>query len=384
MADLEDTSARKLRRLWKLHSWRLVVLAFLSFWNHRQIWRIVGIILTLWVVGGTLLYLTEEDNPAFATLGESLWNVWVIIFSGVNNSPNGLAGRLMTSLLIVAGVALTGLFTASIAALLIEQSLRSRQVTTLEMSNHLVVCNWTSGCLELIREVHSSIVRDKRPVVIIHDTPDEVELPDKQDEPAFNDVYIVKGDPANEIILRRAKVAQAHSVVVLADDRQGPHADGKTIVCCIAIKNICTSKELPNVVVECRDPKYRSHLRKAGADEVISAAEFGLRLLARASLFHGMTRVYQELLTVGRDANEMYLIPVVPWMVGTEFVALAELFLRDRDSPGACMLIGLYRGERMMLNPIRGEAGPLREGDDLILLSPLLPDLARMRPAEGP
>ena len=167
------------------------------------------------------------------------------------------------------------------------------------------------------------IVADKRPVVIIHDNPDEVELPDKQDDPAFNDVYIVKGDPANEVILKRAKVPLAHSVVILADDRQGPHADGKTIVCCIAVKNVCRGEQQPNVVVECRDPKYRSHMRKAGADEIISAAEFGLRLLARAALFHGMTRVYQELLTVGRDANEMYLVPAPPGLVGKAFVEAA-------------------------------------------------------------
>ena len=140
--------------------------------------------------------------------------------------------------------------------------------------------------------------------------PDEVELPDKQDDAAFNDVYIVKGDPANEVILRRAKVAQAHSVVILTDDRQGEHADGKTILCCIAVKSVCRQEHQPNIAAECQNPKYRPHLRKAGADEIISSDEFGLRLLARAALFHGMTRVYQELLTVGRDANEMYLLPV--------------------------------------------------------------------------
>jgi voltage-gated potassium channel len=227
--------------------------------------------------------------------------------------------------------------------------------------------------------VHSGIVTDKRPVVIVHDTPDEVVLPDKLDEAAFNDVYIVKGDPANEVILRRAKVAQAHSVVILSDDRQEQHADGKTIVCCIAVKNACGQGAQPNIVAECQDPKYRSHMRKAGADEVISAADFGLRLMARASLFHGMTRVYQELLSVRRDANEMYLVPVPAQLVGMDFVAAANVFLPDRTALKACLLIGLYRGEMMMLNPVGGEAGPLREGDDLILLSQTLPDLSRLK-----
>jgi hypothetical protein len=31
----------------------------------------------------------------------------------------------------------------------------------------------------------------------------------------------------------------------------------------------------------------------------------------------------------------------------------------------------------MMLNPVGAEAGPLREGDELILLSQTLPDLSR-------
>src|SRR4030095_16475199 len=188
------------------------------------------------------------------------------------------------SAVLVVGVALAGLFTASVASILIERSLRSREVPTLEMSDHLVLCNWSPRSLELIREVHSGIT-DKRPVVIVHDTPDEVVLPDKQDEAAFSDVYIVKGDPANEVILRRAKVAQAHSVVILSDDRQDQHADGKTIACGSAVRNVCGRGRQPNIVAECQDPKYRSHMRKAGADEVISAADFGLRLMARASLF---------------------------------------------------------------------------------------------------
>ena len=137
-------------------------------------------------------------------------------------------------------------------------------MSNLEMSDHLVLCNWSPRGLEWVREVHSEHRPGQAAVVIIHDNPDEIELPDKQDDPAFSDVYIVKGDPANEVILRRAKVPQAHSVVVLADDRQGQHADGKTIVCCIAVKNVCRGGAQPNIVVECRDPKYRPHLRKAG------------------------------------------------------------------------------------------------------------------------
>ena len=363
-------------------SWRDSLLRVLKAWNRHQIPKILTAVVVIWIVGGTALHLVEGGTtPAYETWRESLWNVWVTLFSGLGEAPKTVAGRLVVSGVLVVGVALAGLFTASVASILIERSLRSREVTNLEMSDHLVLLNWSPRALDWIREVHSGIVNDTRPVVIVHDQPDDVVLPDKQDEAAFNDVYIVKGDPANEVILRRAKVAQAHSVVILSDDRQGVHADGKTIVCCIAVKSVCTLERQPNIVAECQDPKFRPHMRKSGADEIISAADFGLRLMARASLFHGMTRVYQELLSVRRDANEMYLVPVPASIVGLDFVAAANVFLPDRTNMKACLLIGIFRGDTMMLNPVGGEAGPLCQGDELILLSQTLPDLSRLRTA---
>ena len=147
--------------------------------------------------------------------------------------------------LLVAGVGLAGLFTASVASLLVERYLRRSDVSHFEMEGHLVLCNWAPRGLEWIREVHSKILTEPRPIVIIHDNPDEIDLPDKQDEPAFNDVYIVKGDPTNEVILNRATVAKAYSVVILADAREGKHADGKSMLICIAIRHICKGEHRP-------------------------------------------------------------------------------------------------------------------------------------------
>jgi hypothetical protein len=99
------------------------------------------------------------------------------------------------------------------------------------MSGHLVLCNWCRA-LDWIREVHSGIVIDKRPVVIVHN-PDEVVLPDKLDEAAFaTSISSRVTRPSDHAALG----PQAHSIVILADDRQEQHADGKTIVCCIAVK----------------------------------------------------------------------------------------------------------------------------------------------------
>ena len=340
--------------------------------RRNQVLRILAAMLVIWVAGSVGIHLAERGNSGqepFDTWTESFWNVWVMLFAGPDNPPKTLVGRLISMMLLGLGVGLAGLFTGSVASILVAQNLRRRDVSNFEMEDHLVLCNWSERGLPWIREVHSKIIQDKRPVVIIHDSPEAIDLPDRQDDPAFNDVYIVKGDPTNEVILRRARVPRAHSVVLLSDDRQGDHADGKTILTCIAIRNICKGEHVPNVAVECHNVNNRHHLLKAGADEIISSDELGLRLLARTALFHGMTRVYQELLTVGRDANEMYLLPVPEGLIGRDFVEVASMFVRYRDDKRSCLLIGIQRGDEMNLNPVGSDAGALKEGDQLILLS---------------
>ena len=351
--------------------WRTLLLSKLASWNRNQVIRVAVAVVLTWLAGAAGLYFAErgQDGSEFDTWGDALWGVWVLLFSGLDNPPATLAGRVIAMILLVLGVGLAGLFTASVASLLIERYLRRRDVSTFEMDDHLVLCNWSPRGLEWIREVHAKIIAEKRPVVIIHDETDEIDLPDKGDEAAFNDVYIVKGDPTSEVVLRRAKVPRAHSVVILTDDREGKHADGKSILTCIAIRNICKGDKQPNVAVECRNVNNRHHLLRAGADEIISSDELGLRLLARTALFHGMTRVYQELLTVGRDANEMFLLAAPDELIGKDFVELIGLFGRHRNDRRSCLLIGIQRGDEMMLNPIGGEAGPILADDQLILLS---------------
>ena len=377
--------ARRTRSTVKRNGQRGILLRFLSVWNRFQVGGVIGGVVVIWLVGAVVLHLVERGhNEAFGTIGDSLWNVWILIFSGEVENPKSLAGRIAAMVLLVAGVGLAGLFTASVASLLVERYLRRRDVSHFEMDDHLVLCNWAPRALDWIREVHSKIITDPRPIVIIHDNPDEIDLPDKQDEPAFNDVYIVKGDPTNEIILHRAKVAHAYSVVILSDSREGKHADGKSILTCIAIRQICRGEHEPNIVVECHNPNNRFHLLKAGASEIVSSDSLGIRLLARSALFHGMTQFYQELLTVRRDANEVYLVPAPAGLVGLEFVELAEMFMRYRKDRRSCLLIGIQRGEEMLINPIGDEAGPLQADDQLILLSRILPGDDLPLPVKSP
>ena len=62
-------------------SWRDALLRVLKAWNRHQIPKILAAVLLVWIVCGTALHFAERGtNPAFGTLRESLWNVWVTLF----------------------------------------------------------------------------------------------------------------------------------------------------------------------------------------------------------------------------------------------------------------------------------------------------------------
>ncbi len=143
-------------------SWRLTMLSIVIGWNQYQVGRVVGGVVLVWLAGALGLHLVEgHTNPAFATFPESLWSVWVLLFSGLDEAaPETAGGRLLAMVLLVAGVGLAGLFTASVASLLVERYLRRSDVSNFEMDDHLVLCNWAPRGLEWIREVHSKIITD--------------------------------------------------------------------------------------------------------------------------------------------------------------------------------------------------------------------------------
>ncbi len=349
----------------------------LTSWNRYQVGRVIlGLILT-WLIGAVGLYLVEgRANPGFFAFSESLWSVWLLLFGGLDQSfaPKTATGRFLAMFLLVAGVGLAGLFTASVASLLVERYLRRRDVSHFEMDDHLVLCNWAPRGLEWIREVHSKIITEPRPIVIIHDNPDEIDLPDKQDEPAFNDVYIVKGDPTNEVILHRATVGQgllghrperrpggeARRRQVDPDlHRDPPHLPGRAVS--------------PNIVVECHNPSNRHHLLKAVPARSSRRIHWGCACWPGRPCSTGCpssTRSCSP--SAATPTRSSWSRPPKSWSASTS-PSSAQRFLHYRNDRRSCLLIGIQRGDEMMLNPINDEAGPLQSHDQLILLSRIYP-----------
>lgn len=350
------------------------------FWPLRKLFkeyklvRLVSIIFLIWLIGASVLWITEGSrNEEFNSLPKSLWNIAIYLFSGLDSGvPETTIGKVIVALILILSLGIVGIFTATIASLLIENRLGGkRKMPKYELTDHIVICNWNNKGLPLIKEIHAKIIRHKRPAIIISENSDTIQFPEHEDEPEFEDIYVINGDPANEIILKRANVHQAHTVVVLADPTQGELADAKSILICMGIRSICDEVGVPKTytAVEGLSPQNIEHLRRAGADEIISAGDFSTLLLAQSSLVHGLSKVYRNLLTISEETNEIYLIPVPENYIGKKFSDLGAGIYTSRDAKNPIILVGVKSGNRVMLNPKPSDFNTFQKDDEAIVIA---------------
>ena len=359
--------------------WRNLVRAERRLMRRYPFLRVVAMIAALWVLAAVLLRICEGAvNPEFDTMPKALWNIAVYLFSGLDTGkPETGLGQLAVTVVLILSLGLVAVLTGSIASFLVERRIGSkRRMPAYDLKDHIVICNWNEKGVGIITELHAAIVHDRRPIVVVSDQADAADLPDEDDMPQFRDVYLVKGDPAKEVILRRAGAHQAYSVIILADPADGDLADAKSILVAMALRSVCeeAGRERTHVCVECIQAQNVEHLQRAGADEIVSAQDFAMMLLSQACLAHGLSKVYRDLLTVSDDTNEVYVVPVPEEFVGKTFADLGAAMYRKRNGTNPAILIGVMTSHGPELNPPSTGDTTLKPEDQVIVISWECPD----------
>ena len=345
-----------------------------KFLNRNKLLRLLVIIVVIWLIGGSLLWMTEGvRNSDFDKLGKSLWNIAIYLFSGLDSGvPTTVAGRVIATIILVMSLGIVGVFTATLASIMIERRLGGKRMIPKQgLQDHIVICNWNEKGLAIIKEAHAAIIEDKRPIVIISESADSIQLPDDEDIPEFEDVYLVQGDPTNQIILKRANVHQAYSAIILVQSEEREVADSKSILICMAIISICDEHKTAKtyITVEGVVTRYIDHLRKVGADEVISANDFTTLLLSQSAMVHGLSDVYRDLLTVSGETNEIYLLPIPEEFFGKTFDELGIHILANRVDKNPRVLIGVRTNGTIYVNPRSHEFDSFKKGDEAIVIA---------------
>ena len=281
------------------------------------------------------------------------WVWWAIVTMTTvgygDVTPSSGLGRLIGVVLMLCGIGVLSIFTATIASFFLEIKLRSQSgMDQLELRDHFILCEWNQRAREILRELRSD-TRASAPIVL---------LADIDSKPVDDDnVYFIRGD-VTEDNLERANVDTASTVIILGDDELSPGSrDAKVVLSTLTVETM--NRDAYTIVELVREENVR-HCKRAHADEIIVGNEFSSRLIASAAVDHGITKVLSEILSA-RGGSELQKVPLDESQVGRPFL---EVFSEMKRASGSTV-VAVQRGGDVMTNP---DAGLVLEAVDQLIV----------------
>lgn len=293
------------------------------------------------IIGATGFVAAEysyQIGSPMKRLGDGIW--WAIVTLctvGYGDLyPRTVAGRIFGIGLMLTGYCVLSIITAKIASILVEKRIRQEKgLERVTSTEHIVICGWN----EYIQEILDGIILSGQTgseIVLINELSEEEMSNFKFKYASSLNLSFIHGDYTSEGVLTRANVAEAGSVIILADTRGEKgieKADERTILATLAVKSMAPKAR---VYAEILNRDNVPHLRRARVDDVIVRGEHSGFLLANASLAPGIHQVIKELLNF-RAGNNLARLSFPKRFVGKTFKALS-LYLRETER---AILVGL-------------------------------------------
>jgi len=318
---------------------------------------IIGFVLA----AAVLITLFEKSWTVESIFDSFNWGIATVLGQGDSSYVTSPAGRLIGWFLILFGVAMLGMITGALVAMVIDFLLKEGQgLGAAGYKDHVVVCGWNTTARDLVDELRGD---DYAAKVVV--------LADMEKNPGGEGVYFVRGDATNEDDLQRAGIEHAAAALIFPRDASD-EADMHSILTVPAIAH--TSPGV-RTGAEVNNPKHEPHFRRADVDELIVTSKIASHLLARSALYPGLSAIVTDIVS-GGEGSELYRISLPPEYCGLSIDDLASRLRRDHRAT----LLSVNRGGHAFLNP---EADfLLQPGDDAVVVAESLGTLAPLEIAD--
>ncbi|MBD3183624.1 hypothetical protein GF312_15140 [Candidatus Poribacteria bacterium] len=334
---------------------------YLGFLRKENLGRLMVVTFGILVVGTVGMALFERGaNDNLNSISDAVWWSFVTVTTvGYGDiSPVTIGGRIVAVVVMIFGIGFLGMFTATIASIFVERKIRQdKGLKALKgLKNHILLCGWNYSATEIISEIHAD---DKTKDIVIIASLDENPVDNEQ-------VYFVKGDPADLDKLKMACFRTASTAIVLHDDStEGNGRDGQGVLTVLAIKHECPEIY---VCVQILDENNLEHCYRAGADEVIVTGGLTAKLLGQATLDHGVTVVVSELLS-NKYGNQLYKIKCPEKYTGMSFGDILSDFKGNYDG----IIVGIEKINKFLTNPKKDTT--LEKDDHIVLIAEKRPGI---------
>ena len=284
---------------------------------NRPITAVLGLLVFIYLCSTVLIMIFEKVRfgeasnivmPAF--LGEL----------GIVDSES-IVTQISCLAALVVSVAFLAVVTAKITSLFIEFCRRGGSIVhKVNLSDHVIICGWSVQGERIVSELLSDGGEPHQEIVV---------LADREQRPLQDDrVEFVKGDPTQDEALKRARIEEASSVIVLSDlTKRDTRADAEALMIVLAVESL--NRDV-HTTVQIQNSSNRVHLERAHADEIICVDQMAGHLVVASTVNHGISRVVSELLPFN-SGSEFYRYDVQPSdeVVGKEFKEAVQLLVRE-------------------------------------------------------
>ena len=298
---------------------------------------VLSAVVGLVIVGALLVYFAEWHNGQINSYWDAVWWAVVTITTvGYGDIvPHTVLGRIVGILVMLSGISVISLLTATISSIFITQRIRESQgLQQIKLKGHTIVCGWNQrldsllGTMNKISSEESNGQGRREGVVLINEMP-----PARMEEVLSGyenlNLKYVSGDYTKEPILARANLKEARAVIILPDmSLTSMPRDDKTLPAALAIKSM---KRDIKVYAHIIDKENLSHLKRADVDDVIVSDEHIGYLLASDISSPGIAQTIQTLLSPEKGiALKRAQIPSE--FIGKKFQDVQEYFKGQRNS----------------------------------------------------
>jgi voltage-gated potassium channel len=273
---------------------------FFQLYNNAIVRIFIGIF-GIALIGSSLIIRfesdpTRTDGNIIQNFGTGIWWAFVTLTTtGYGDTyPITTGGRIIGVLVMIGGIAVISVLTATISSAFVESTIRKGQgLEKVKIKNHLVICGWNFNVDDIILTLEKEL---DFPSIVLINSCDPGPIGEIINRHTESEISFVSGDFSRDAVLDKANVRQAECVIIVADSNEmsSNKADEKTILTTLTIKNMNSKTRVYAHIV---NPENEAHLKRAKADDVVVSDKYSGFLLAMHVSNPGVPRAVDEILT---------------------------------------------------------------------------------------
>lgn len=274
---------------------------------HISFLQASGIALILIVLSSILMRMIESETfPRF--IDALWWTMTTLVTVGYGDIyPKSDFGKIFTMLLVYTfGIGAMGILVGKLfESFTLYRRLKEEGKLQYKGKGHYILIGSSKDKLESIFE--EIILDSHMGDVVVIDRANKSPLEHEK-------VHFISGNPADEDVLMRANILESKSVAIFSDDGNylSEYADGKTLLIASRVEQLSKEhKKNIYTIVEIQKEKHIALFEHANVDEFILTKESLSRLMAQATIHHGSSKIFEQLLsrTEGENLYEIQKKP---------------------------------------------------------------------------